>query len=140
VTKYNLGPCVQVGIVVRDVEATLKAWGDRFEIGEVRIIDWPVPGTNMETTGTYHGKPGNFRMRLAFIEAGPVQMILRLSRRGSMRRSCKAGDRRCALARSGRIWIRRMSWRRLSNCARRWLPSSGRLRTASSFTAKRAMN
>jgi methylmalonyl-CoA/ethylmalonyl-CoA epimerase len=71
-TKIALGPVIQVGIVVRDVEATLAAWNERFEMGPVHIVDWPPP--SVAHTGTYHGKPANFRMRLAFVETGSIQL------------------------------------------------------------------
>ncbi len=72
--RLELGPGVQVGIVVRDAEAAAAAWTSRFRIGPVQIIDWPVAGTDMAQTGTYRGRHGNFRMRLAFLQAGPVQI------------------------------------------------------------------
>lgn len=72
--RLELGPVVQVGIVVRDAEAAAAAWTTRFKLDPVKIIDWPVPGTDMAATGTYRGARGNFRMRLAFIETGPVQI------------------------------------------------------------------
>jgi hypothetical protein len=38
------------------------------------IVDWPPANTYLEGTRTYHGEPGNFKMRLAFLETGPVQL------------------------------------------------------------------
>lgn len=73
-SRINLGPIVQVGIVVRDVEKAMEAWTSRFVFDEPQIIDWPVEGTDLGKTATYHGKHGNFRMRLGFIHAGPVQI------------------------------------------------------------------
>lgn len=73
-TRIDLGPIVQVGIVVHDAEATAAAWTSRFKIAPAHIVDWPVPGKNLEESATYHGQRGNFRMRLAFIELGPVQI------------------------------------------------------------------
>jgi catechol 2,3-dioxygenase-like lactoylglutathione lyase family enzyme len=70
----HLGSVVQVGIVVRDVEATLRAWAERFDFGPARIIDWPPEGMDLARTATYQGQPGRFRMRLAFIETGSVQI------------------------------------------------------------------
>ncbi|MCC9078921.1 VOC family protein [Litorilinea aerophila] len=72
--RIHLGPVVQVGIVVRDVEATLRAWMERFHLPPARIVDWPPEGTDLAATATYRGGPGRFRMRLAFVETGPVQL------------------------------------------------------------------
>jgi hypothetical protein len=72
--RFALGPVVQVGLVVRDARATAAAWTSRFQLPPAQIVDWPPPGRNLEETRTYHGQPGNFRMRLAFVETGAVQL------------------------------------------------------------------
>lgn len=72
--RLDLGPLVQVGLVVRDAAATAQAWVERFHLEPAYIVDWPPPNHNLESTRTYHGHPGDFRMRLAFIETGPVQI------------------------------------------------------------------
>lgn len=72
--RIDLGPVMQVGIVVRDAEAAVRAWTERFKLGPAKIVDWPPPGSNLEETRTYHGQPGNFRMRLAFLETASVQL------------------------------------------------------------------
>lgn len=73
-TRIDLGPVVQVGIVVYSVEKALEAWTSRFVFDEPKIIDWPIEGTDLAATGTYRGKYGEFRMRLGFIQSGPVQI------------------------------------------------------------------
>jgi hypothetical protein len=73
-TRIDLGSIVQVGIVVYDAEAAAAAWTSRFKIPPVHIVDWPIPGKNLEGSATYHGRPANFRMRLAFIQLGTVQI------------------------------------------------------------------
>jgi hypothetical protein len=73
-TRIDLGPIVQVGIIVHDAEAAATAWTSRFKLDPVHIVDWPIPGKNLEETATYHGQRANFRMRLAFLQAGPVQI------------------------------------------------------------------
>jgi len=70
----NLGPTIQVGIVVRDAEATVRAWTQRFQLGTARFVDWPPVGSDLEATRTYRGQPGAFKMRLAFVETGSVQL------------------------------------------------------------------
>jgi hypothetical protein len=72
--RIDLGPMVQVGIIVYDAEAAVAAWTSRFKLAPAHFVDWPVPGKNLEETATYHGARGNFRMRLAFLQAGPVQI------------------------------------------------------------------
>ncbi|HXF65054.1 MAG TPA: VOC family protein [Caldilineaceae bacterium] len=72
--RIDLGPVVQVGIVVRDVEATVAAWTSRFALGPAQFVDWPPEGSDLAQTATYRGQPGAFRMRLAFLQAGPVQL------------------------------------------------------------------
>jgi hypothetical protein len=72
--RFDLGPAMQVGIVVRNAQAAVDAWTKRFKLGPAQIVDWPPPGSNLEESRTYHGRPGNFRMRLAFIETGTVQL------------------------------------------------------------------
>lgn len=72
--RLELGPVVQVGIVVRDALATAQAWTARFNFAPPRVVDWPPPGSNLEETRTYHGRPGNFRMRLVFVETPSVQL------------------------------------------------------------------
>lgn len=73
-SKIGLGAVVQVGIVVRDAQATVNAWVERFALEPVQVVDWPPSGSNLGAQSTYRGRPGNFRMRLAFIETGPVQI------------------------------------------------------------------
>lgn len=72
--RLELGPVVQVGIVVRDAEATVAAWTSRFRLDPAQIVDWPIPNTDVADSATYRGQRGNFRMRLAFVQAGPVQI------------------------------------------------------------------
>jgi len=72
--RVDLGPIIQVGLVVRDAEATARAWTERFAFGPARIVDWPHESTNPADVGTYRGQPGNFRMRLAFLETPSIQI------------------------------------------------------------------
>lgn len=64
----------QVGIVVRDVEAAVRAFESILGIGPFWIIDWPIPGIDPEAT--YYGKPGRWRMREAFAQIGQIQLEL----------------------------------------------------------------
>lgn len=73
-SKIELGSVVQVGIVVHDALAAASAWTERFALEPAKIIDWPPEGSGLDAGSTYRGRPGNFRMRLAFIETGAVQI------------------------------------------------------------------
>ena len=73
-SKIELGSVVQVGIVVRDALAAASAWTERFALEPAEVIDWPPEGSGLDAGSTYRGRPGNFRMRLAFIETGAVQI------------------------------------------------------------------
>lgn len=72
--RIDLGPIIQVGIVVYDAQAACDAWTSRFKLDPPHIVDWPMTGQNLEGTAMYHGRPANFKMRLAFLQAGPVQI------------------------------------------------------------------
>jgi hypothetical protein len=72
--RIDLGPVVQVGIVVRDALATATVWTERFQLAPPHVIDWPPPGRNLEATGSYRGQRGDFRMRLAFVETDSIQL------------------------------------------------------------------
>jgi methylmalonyl-CoA/ethylmalonyl-CoA epimerase len=72
--KIKLGPMIQVGIVVHDVHAAVEAWTSRFEFDEPFFLDYPTEGTPLEPSATYRGRPANFRFRVAFLQAGPMQI------------------------------------------------------------------
>ena len=73
-SKIELGSVVQVGIVVRDALAAANAWTERFALEPAQVVDWPPAGSDMDAWSTFRGRRGNFRMRLAFIETGAVQI------------------------------------------------------------------
>lgn len=72
--RIDLGPLVQVGIVVRDVEATARAWVERFDLGPPLFVEWPPGDSTLAESSTYRGERGDFKMRLAFIETGTAQI------------------------------------------------------------------
>lgn len=66
---------VQIGVVVADLDASIKNLSEIFGIGPFRVIDWPPEGrTDIEKY--YHGQPGNFTARMAFTELGSVELEL----------------------------------------------------------------
>jgi len=66
--------CVQIGVVVKDLDRAIEGLTEVFGIGPFRKINWPPEGRTMEKY--YYGKPGNFTARMAFTELGPVELEL----------------------------------------------------------------
>jgi hypothetical protein len=67
--------CIQVGVVVKDLDTKIRNLIDIFGIGPVRVIDFPPEGrSDMERW--YHGQPAQFTCRLAFADLGSVELEL----------------------------------------------------------------
>ncbi len=67
--------CIQVGVVVKDLDTKIRNLIEIFGMGPVRVTDFPPPGrTDLERW--YHGEPANFHARLAFIDLGSVELEL----------------------------------------------------------------
>lgn len=64
----------QVGIVVRDVQATADQLHQLLGIGPFRMMEWPIAGIDPQST--YHGEPRDYRIRLGFARAGATQIEL----------------------------------------------------------------
>lgn len=64
----------QVGIVVRDLHATIAALHQLLGVGSFRVVDWPIPGVDPQST--YHGKPARYRLLLGFARVGPAWIEL----------------------------------------------------------------
>jgi len=62
----------QIGIVVNDVHAFTQELSRLFGIGPFRIFEWPLEGVDPQAT--YHGQPGNYRLLLAFVTVGKIQL------------------------------------------------------------------
>jgi methylmalonyl-CoA/ethylmalonyl-CoA epimerase len=67
--------CVQVGVVVKDLERSIRYLTEVFGIGPFRTIDWP-PADRTDLQRLYHGQPGNFTARMAFADLGSVELEL----------------------------------------------------------------
>jgi methylmalonyl-CoA/ethylmalonyl-CoA epimerase len=67
--------CVQIGIVVADIDATIRGLSEVLGLGPWRTIHWPPPGRE-DLPRFYHGQPAHFTARFAFTEAGPVELEL----------------------------------------------------------------
>ena len=63
----------QIGIVVRDVESVARNYWDILGIGPWAIIEWEAPAVYDRK---YHGKPVMAKEKLAFAQAGGVQIEL----------------------------------------------------------------
>lgn len=64
---------VQIGIVVRDLDRTVKALNEVFGIGPWRFITYPPPERGAAGL-EYRGEPGHFAHRIAFASLGPIEM------------------------------------------------------------------
>ena len=62
----------QIGIVVRDLHAVVKAFELLFGYEGFRVMEWPLEGVDPQAT--YHGDPGNFKLLLAFATIGKTQV------------------------------------------------------------------
>lgn len=65
----------QIGVVVKDVDHSVKVLEEVFGIGPFRVIDWP-PSNRPDMEKYYHGEPGNFTARMAFADLGNTELEL----------------------------------------------------------------
>ena len=70
-------PCefVQIGIVVKDLDRTVKYLAEVFGLGPFRFVTYPPEGRE-DMPLEYRGKPGHFSHRLAFARLGPIELEL----------------------------------------------------------------
>jgi hypothetical protein len=73
-TQDAFRECVQIGVVVRDLDRTIDRLTGLFNIGPFRVTEWPPKGRDMERV--YYGKPGDFTARMAFTSLGTVELEL----------------------------------------------------------------
>jgi methylmalonyl-CoA/ethylmalonyl-CoA epimerase len=71
--RPDFGPCIQIGVVVRDLDRATQALSDLFGIGPWRTIVYP-PEDRTDVPTTYRGQAGQFRYRLAFADLGSVEL------------------------------------------------------------------
>jgi methylmalonyl-CoA/ethylmalonyl-CoA epimerase len=67
--------CVQIGVIVADLEKSIEGLSRVFGIGPFRVIDWPPPGRT-DIQRYYHDASGDFTARMAFTEIGSVELEL----------------------------------------------------------------
>jgi hypothetical protein len=65
---------VQVGVVVRDVDATVRAFTEVFGIGPFRVVECPAP--ERQDQQYLRGAPVRFRTRQAFADLGNFELEL----------------------------------------------------------------
>jgi methylmalonyl-CoA/ethylmalonyl-CoA epimerase len=65
----------QVGVVVKDLDRSVKTLQEVFGIGPFRVIEWP-PADRSDMQKFYYGKPGNFTARMAFADMGNAELEL----------------------------------------------------------------
>ncbi|MCL5996049.1 MAG: VOC family protein [Chloroflexi bacterium] len=73
--KDIFSQCVQIGVVVKDLDQRMKALTEIFGIGPFRVVNWPPPGRD-DMQRQYYGQPGDFTARMAFTELGTVELEL----------------------------------------------------------------
>ena len=73
--KDTFRECLQVGVVVRDMERSIKYLSEIFGIGPFRVIEWP-PKDRTNIQKRYYDEPGNFTARMAFTALGPIELEL----------------------------------------------------------------
>ena len=78
-TELHIGPApcefVQIGIVVKDLDRTVKYLSEVFGLGPFRFISYPPEGRD-DIQLRYRGETGHFSHRLAFAQLGPVELEL----------------------------------------------------------------
>jgi methylmalonyl-CoA/ethylmalonyl-CoA epimerase len=78
-TEIRIGdvPCefVQIGVVVKDMDRTVKYLTEVFGLGPFRFVTYPPEGReDMELM--YRSELGHFSHRLAFARLGPIELEL----------------------------------------------------------------
>ena len=66
---------VQIGVVVEDLDKSIKNLTEIFGMGPFRVIDWP-PADRSDIQKYYHGEPADFTARMAFTELGSIELEL----------------------------------------------------------------
>ena len=63
----------QIALVVKDLDAAVRAWSDRFGVGPWHFYTYGKP---LVKRMTRHGKPCEYRMRVALGNVGPMRIEL----------------------------------------------------------------
>ncbi|MCL5950164.1 MAG: VOC family protein [Chloroflexi bacterium] len=65
----------QIGVVVRDLDKTMRELSEIFGLGPFRTTAYP-PAHRGDMHRIYRGRPGDFRYRQAFTEVGTIELEL----------------------------------------------------------------
>lgn len=68
--KVNLPPVGQIGVVVKDVDETMKYYSETFGIGPWRVVELNFPEVELR------GKKHPAKLRIGFASLGPVEFEL----------------------------------------------------------------
>ncbi len=69
-------PCelVQIGVVVRDIDRSVKYLTEAFGLGPFRLDNYPPEGRDLQLN--YRGQAVHFTQRMAFARLGPIELEL----------------------------------------------------------------
>ena len=71
--KEMFSDFVQIGVIVRDLDRTVKVLSEVFGLGPFRTIMWPPPD-RADFERIHRGEPSDFTLRVAFTELGPIEL------------------------------------------------------------------
>jgi methylmalonyl-CoA/ethylmalonyl-CoA epimerase len=71
--KQMFSNFVQLGIIVRDLDRTVKVLSEVFGLGPFRFVTYPPAGRD-DIRLTYRGQPADFSHRIAFTNLGPIEL------------------------------------------------------------------
>ena len=60
----------QIGMVVRDIPKTIETYSKLLQWGPFEVVERGYPASD----STYHGNPGGFKYRIAYVQLGPFQL------------------------------------------------------------------
>ncbi len=72
--NIRIGNLVQIGAIVNDLDATVKAFSEILGLGPFRFVEWPPDRPDI--ISTYYNEPGKFKFREALIQIGSIELEL----------------------------------------------------------------
>lgn len=71
--RKRVGECLQIGLVVSDLDRTVNVLSEVFGIGPFRMAEWP-PADQPDLQRFYRGRLGRFTARMAWTDLGTVEL------------------------------------------------------------------
>lgn len=71
--RFPITDIVQIALVVRDLDETVRQWHDRYGVGPWHFYTYGRP---LVKRMTRHGQPAEYRMRVALANVGPMRIEL----------------------------------------------------------------